>query len=95
VSGALTIPELAESIASASILVSNDSGPMHIGSALGVPTLGILSESLPMHYRPVGIRDRYIWVDPVDDVGLLEVVKILEDMRAEIASGCRGHRPVS
>jgi ADP-heptose:LPS heptosyltransferase len=64
------------------MLISNDSGPMHIGSAVGVPTLGIFSRSLPEHYRPVGGRDRYVKKNSVEEVSVGEVVEVLEEMRA-------------
>ena len=46
------------------LLVSNDSGPMHFGPALGVPTLGLFSLSDPRHYRPLGNRSRVVQEDP-------------------------------
>ena len=83
----LGIPELVGRIASADLLVSNDSGPMHIGSALAVPTLGIFSESLPRHYRPIGPRDRFIWKRRAGDVQVGDVLEILEEMRAGVTGG--------
>ena len=77
----LGIAELAALFRSVEMLISNDSGPMHIGSAVGVPTLGIFSRSLPEHYRPVGSRDRYIKKDSVEEVSVEEVVQVLEEMR--------------
>ena len=78
----LSIAELAGTIASANLMISNDTGPMHIGSALGVPTLGIFSLSLPLHYCPVGSRDRYIRKDSVEDVEIGEVIEVAEQMWA-------------
>ena len=72
---------MASVIAGADLLVSNDSGPMHIGSALGVPTLGIFSSSLPEHYRPVGPKDRYIKKESMKDVQLEEVLESIIQMR--------------
>ncbi len=77
----LGIQEMASVIAGADLLVSNDSGPMHIGSALGVPTLGIFSSSLPEHYRPVGPKDRYIKKESMKDVQLEEVLESIIQMR--------------
>ena len=77
----LGIEEMASVIAGADLMVSNDSGPMHIGSALGVPTLGIFSSSLPEHYRPVGSQDRYIKKDSIMDVQLEEVLETIVRMQ--------------
>ena len=79
---ALSIPEMVKTLAVSDILISNDSGPMHVGSALGVPTLGIFSESPPHHYRPVGPKDRFIHREQVEDVQVVDVVRILEEMRS-------------
>ena len=76
----LRVEELAAMIDSVSLMISNDSGPMHIGSALGVPTLGIFSLSLPLHYRPIGIHDRYIKKNLVEDVQVEEVTEIADQM---------------
>jgi len=70
----LSIPHLAALIAKASLLVSNDTGPMHLGPALGVPTVGIFSVGIPTHFRPTGSEDRYVQGDPIDTVGVDEVV---------------------
>ena len=78
----LSIAELAGAIAFADLMISNDTGPMHIGSAMGVPTLGIFSQSLPLHYRPLGSSDRYIRKNSVEDVEIYEVIKVAEQMRA-------------
>ncbi len=77
----LGLQEMASVIAGADLMVSNDSGPMHIGSALGVPTLGIFSSSLPEHYRPVGSQDRYIKKESIKDVRLEEVLATIVEMQ--------------
>ncbi len=43
-----------------SFVVSNDSGPMHIAAALGVPTLGIFGPTTPRLQGPYG--DKHAWV---------------------------------
>jgi ADP-heptose:LPS heptosyltransferase len=70
----LGIPELAAVIASARMLVSNDTGPMHLGPALGIPTVGIFSVGFPAHFRPTGSKDRYFQGNPIERVEMEEVV---------------------
>ena len=41
-------------IASADVLVSNDAGPMHVGPAVGTPTLGIFGPGEPEIWFPYG-----------------------------------------
>jgi Glycosyltransferase family 9 (heptosyltransferase) len=45
--GALDLPDTAALIAQSAALVANDSGLMHLGVALGVPTLGIFGITSP------------------------------------------------
>src|SRR6185437_5639216 len=48
-SGALTLGELAALIERASVLVSNNSGPVHLASALGVPVVDLYALTNPQH----------------------------------------------
>src|SRR5262249_8892959 len=70
----LSVSRLAAVIARATLLVSNDTGPMHLGPALGVPTLAIFSVGLPQHFRPTGPRDHYVQGNPIEEVTLSEVI---------------------
>jgi ADP-heptose:LPS heptosyltransferase len=76
-----SLPELVTELSRADVLLSNDSGPMHIGSALGIPTLGVFSEGHPLHYRPLGVSDRYVYGVPVERVSFDEVLEVLGQMR--------------
>jgi len=81
----LSIPRLASVIASARILVSNDTGPMHLGPVLGIPTLGIFSVGFPIHFRPTGPADAYVQGNPIETIQVNEVVEAAE--RVWAASG--------
>lgn len=52
--GKTTIPELAALISRCDIMVSGDSGPMHIAVALGVPTVAIHGPTDPLLSGPFG-----------------------------------------
>jgi ADP-heptose:LPS heptosyltransferase len=78
VHSSLTIPHLAATVASAAVMVSNDTGPMHLGPALGVPTLGIFSVGLPEHFRPHGVNDEYVRGNPIETVTEQEVMERLD-----------------
>ena len=87
----LGIAELAAAIGLSRLLVSNDTGPMHLGPLMGVPTLGVFSRSLPDHYRPIGAGDRYIRKDTIHDVTADEVIRTMDEMwRPDGSSGARG-----
>lgn len=42
------------------LLVSNDTGVMHLGAALGTPTIGLFGPSSPMHWAPLGRAATYV-----------------------------------
>ena len=78
--GQLGLKDLAAVISRCRLLVSNDSGPMHFGPALGVPTLGLFSLSDPLHYRPQGKRSRVVRKIPVGDIEVGEVFEQAVEM---------------
>ena len=51
----VSLVELAAVIERCSLYVGNDSGPMHIAAALGVPTVGIYGSSSPDRTSPHGV----------------------------------------
>ena len=56
----LTIPELAELIRGARLYIGNDSGPMHLASAVGTPTVVPWGSSNSRAWHPWGVRNRVI-----------------------------------
>jgi heptosyltransferase-3 len=56
----LTIPELAELIRGARLYIGNDSGPMHLASAVGTPTVAPWGSSDSRAWRPWGVRSRVV-----------------------------------
>ncbi len=51
--GQLELKELVALLARAQVLVSNDSGPVHLASALGVPVIGLYGPNSPLLYGPL------------------------------------------
>jgi ADP-heptose:LPS heptosyltransferase len=78
----VTIPQLASLIASAQLLVSNDTGPMHLGPAVGVLTLGLFSVGYPEHFRPIGPDDRFLRGNPIEKIQETEVIELVRGMWA-------------
>jgi ADP-heptose:LPS heptosyltransferase len=76
----LALPELVAVIASARLLVSNDTGPMHIGPATGVPTVGLFSVGYPEHFRPIGPNDRYRRENPIEKIEVRDVIADVNEM---------------
>jgi heptosyltransferase-2 len=50
----LSVGQVAALIERSGILISNDTGPMHIGPAVGTRTVGLFGPELPLRYRPYG-----------------------------------------
>jgi heptosyltransferase-2 len=48
---------LAAALAACDLLVTNDTGPMHLAGAVGTPTVTLWGSSSPAEVRPVGARD--------------------------------------
>ena len=71
----LPLPRLAAAIGSSTLLISNDTGPMHLGPALGVRTLGLFSVGLPEHFRPIGKGDGYLKAVPIDRISVKQVIE--------------------
>jgi ADP-heptose:LPS heptosyltransferase len=56
----LTIPELAELIRGARLYIGNDSGPMHLASAVGTPTVASWGSSDSQAWHPWSVRHRVV-----------------------------------
>lgn len=54
--GKLSLHELAALMASSQLVIANDSGPMHIAAAMGVPTIGLFGPNIPARFGPYGPR---------------------------------------
>ena len=85
----LTISQLAAVVKSAEIWISNDTGPMHLGPILGVPTLGLFSIGLPEHFRPTGPFDRYVQANPIGQITVKQVLDNIESLRSKERPGLR------
>jgi heptosyltransferase I len=55
---ATTLPELIALLAQARLVVGNDSGPLHLAAAMGVPTLALFGPTDPNQFRPYPGDDR-------------------------------------
>jgi heptosyltransferase-2 len=80
VANSLSLRLLAAVISRCALLVSNDTGPMHLGPATGVPTLGLFSLGHPEHYRPLGPCSRFVRRHPIEALQVEEVYEIVLQM---------------
>lgn len=78
----LTIPQLASALARLSVLVSNDTGPMHIATAVGASVVLLLDRRAPDSYLPVSGRHQIIYSSVIEDVTLEEVYGAARELLA-------------
>ena len=45
------------------LLITGDTGPMHLASAVGTPVVAVFGPSDPVRYAPSGVSDRVVRVD--------------------------------
>jgi len=79
----LNIPQLAAAQARLAAFVSNDTGPMHIASAVGTPVVLLLDKRAPESYLPQGDRHRVIYSSVITE---LAVEEVYEATRSVLAS---------
>lgn len=80
----LTIPQLAAAQARLAVLVSNDTGPMHIAAAVGTPVVLLLDRRAPESYLPLGEQHRVIYSSTIPEITIDEVYSVT---RALLAGG--------
>ena len=56
--GKMSIDELSYVISRLDLLVTNDSGPMHVGAAAGTPLVALFGPSMPEQFGPCAPPDR-------------------------------------
>ncbi|HEX8097621.1 MAG TPA: glycosyltransferase family 9 protein, partial [Pyrinomonadaceae bacterium] len=69
----LTLPQLASALARLAVFVSNDTGPMHIATAVGASVVLLLDRRAPVSYVPVEGRLQVVRSSKIDDITLEEV----------------------
>jgi heptosyltransferase-2 len=62
--GQTTLDQAIALIAAADIVVSNDSGLMHVAAALDRPQVALFGSSSPVHTPPRSARARVVWLRP-------------------------------
>jgi len=61
--GRVDLVTLAAVLAEIDLLVTGDTGPMHLAHAVGTPVVAVFGPSDPARYAPRGTRDRLVRID--------------------------------
>ena len=61
-----SIQEMAALIQKCNILIANDSGPMHISTAVGTPVLGLFGPTNPKMQGPFGKQHEWVHLEELD-----------------------------
>lgn len=61
VAGRISFGEYLALVARAAAMVTNDSGPLHLAVAFGIPTVSLWGPVLPDSYRPLSGNNRVLW----------------------------------
>lgn len=68
----LSIPQLAAALARLSVFVTNDTGPLHIATAVGTPVVVLLGHPTNKSYMPLEARHRVIHGHTINDISVDE-----------------------
>ena len=84
--GRLNLAELADALKNAALIISNDSAPLHLASALGRPVLGLFGPTESLRYGPYPQDDKagVTISSPDGKMGGIEVVRVLDRVREMI-----------
>lgn len=78
----LTIPQLASALARLSVFVSNDTGPMHIATAVGASVVALLDRPTPNSFIPIEERHRVIYSQRISEMTTDEVYEATRELLA-------------
>jgi len=62
-SGKLSLKELTSLYSECALLISNDSGPLHLASLAGIPTISFFGPETPALYGPLGKNHHMLYLD--------------------------------
>ncbi len=85
-----TLHDAAALLSLARLFVGHDSGPMHVGNALGVPVVGIFAPGQPKRTFPQGIApSRVVFAPNPAEIDAARMLAAIDDIATEIAADRR------
>lgn len=80
--GRTSLAELASLLGEVDVVISNDSGPMHIADAVGTPVVGLFTGTDPLCYGPYGERHVVLSALDGDDLTVEAALEATEQILA-------------
>ena len=82
--GVFNLQELAALLQRCRLLISNDSGPVHVAVSQGTPVLALFGRTQPgvnpERWKPLGPRDRVLVREPIAELSVDDVVRAAKEM---------------
>ncbi len=86
--GKTTLPQLAGILKRCRLLISGDSGPVHLACAVGTPVLALFSTALaakgPLRWGPRGPQTAVIGMQRIEDIRVSSVLRKANEMLADL-----------
>jgi heptosyltransferase I len=76
----LTIPQFVSAQARLTLLISNDTGPVHIAAAVGTPVVVIMDCPKPHSFTPVGEQHRLILAPEITQISVRQVYQAAREV---------------
>jgi heptosyltransferase-2 len=83
-----SLRELMEIISASDLFISSSTGPMHIASALGIPTISLFSSRIPINptrWKPLHPQSRIISSFKVDEIPVEKVLSSIRELLSQTA----------
>jgi ADP-heptose:LPS heptosyltransferase len=61
--GEVDLPVLAATLSKCRLLITGDTGPMHLAAAVGTPVVAVFGPSMPWRYAPIAVPHRVVRID--------------------------------
>ncbi|MGI8641041.1 MAG: glycosyltransferase family 9 protein [Pyrinomonadaceae bacterium] len=75
----LTIPQLAAAMSRLRVLISNDTGAMHVGALVGTPIVLLLDKRAPTTYLPLTEKLCVVSIGTLDEISVEEVFQAAQN----------------
>jgi heptosyltransferase-2 len=85
----MKIRDVAAILSLARLVISNDTGIMHVAAAVGAPVLSFFGPTDPQQWAPIGTRHRYLLATDgqIDNIGIEEAMRsVVEMLQSEITT---------